>query len=246
MSLLFHGLLTIILTLLTQIGGLCWLAALPFRHRVPVFLGLYVAASLAAIWIAPMTGRGLVACGNEGALRSASWVHCALNRSYATPEMAAVLDDLAVDMDARFPGTQTLLLDANFPFLTGFPLLPHLSHDDGEKADIAFYYAGPDGYMPGRLRSPIGYFAFQPGPSDCQPRRLTLRWDLTWLQPLWPDHDLDQDRTATALRTLIADPRVDRLFIEPHLRNSLGVMDPKLRFQGCRAARHDDHIHLQL
>jgi hypothetical protein len=35
-------------------------------------------------------------------------------------------------MDEKFPGTVTIALDANFPFVNGFPLLPHLSHADGK------------------------------------------------------------------------------------------------------------------
>ena len=61
------------------------------------------------------------------------------------------------------------MLDGNFPFITGFPLLPHLSHDDGEKVDLAFYYADDTGYLRGATRAPIGYFAFEDGTSNCQP-----------------------------------------------------------------------------
>ncbi|MBB3160132.1 hypothetical protein FHS25_000564 [Rhizobium laguerreae] len=37
-----------------------------------------------------------------------------------------------------------------------------------------------------------------------------------------------------------------KIFIEPHLKNALGIADSHIRFQGCRAARHDDHIHIQV
>jgi len=40
--------------------------------------------------------------------------------------------------------------------------------------------------------------------------------------------------------------KVDRLFIEPYLAGRLGVSSDVLGFQGCRAARHDDHIHIQI
>lgn len=50
----------------------------------------------------------------------------------------------------------------------------------------------------------------------------------------------------TALRILSAEPRVMKIFVEPHLQRKLGAYDAKIRFQGCRAARHDDHIHFQL
>jgi hypothetical protein len=138
------------------------------------------------------------------------------------------------------------VLDANFPFLDGFPLLPHLSHDDGEKADLAFYYAGETGYLKGATRSPIGYFAFEQGPTNCSKTWPTLRWDFEALQPLWHDYGIDEDRNRSVLEVLVEDDRVGKVFVEPHLVERLGAAHPKIRFQGCRAARHDDHIHFQL
>ena len=40
--------------------------------------------------------------------------------------------------------------------------------------------------------------------------------------------------------------KVERIFIEPYLAARLGVSSDVLGFQGCRAARHDDHIHIQI
>ena len=139
------------------------------------------------------------------------------------------------------------MLDANFPFLDGFPLPPHLSHDDGRKADIAFYYQDfSRTYVPAATRSPIGYFAFEQGPSDCPDRILSLRWDLSWLQPLMRDLPPDVARMKTIMRLLSADPRVGKILLEPHLVQSWDIANPKVRFQSCRASRHDDHIHVQL
>ncbi len=39
---------------------------------------------------------------------------------------------------------------------------------------------------------------------------------------------------------------VEKIFVEPHLAERLGVQADTIRFQGCRAARHDDHIHMQV
>ncbi|WEX89606.1 hypothetical protein PZN02_003519 [Sinorhizobium garamanticum] len=39
---------------------------------------------------------------------------------------------------------------------------------------------------------------------------------------------------------------LEKVFIEPHVKNALGITDGHVRFQGCRAARHDDHIHIQV
>ncbi|MFT5619364.1 MAG: hypothetical protein ACI85I_002607, partial [Arenicella sp.] len=38
-----------------------------------------------------------------------------------------------------------------------------------------------------------------------------------------------------------------KVFIEPHLKTRLGLENySKIRFHGCQAVRHDDHIHVQL
>ena len=232
--------------MLTQIGGLAWIIALLFRRRLLAFLITYTAMTLGTLWIAPIFGRMALSCTADGPLQVQSWMYCALNRNYVTPELAETLGQTAIAMDARYPGTITLVLDANFPFFDNFPLLPHLSHNDGEKADLAFYYQDETGYLAGTTRSPIGYFAFEPSPTDCAPTWPSLRWDFTSLQPLWPDYTLEPERNRALLQILADDPRIGRIFVEPHLVQSLGTAHPKIRFQGCRAARHDDHIHLQL
>ncbi|WP_037317764.1 hypothetical protein [Ruegeria halocynthiae] len=234
------------LTILTQIGGLAWLIALFFRQKLVAFLLAYMALTTAAIWIAPSFGRVALNCFDSGSLQVQSWMYCALNRNYVAPELKDVLVETADEMDRQYPGTQTLVLDANFPFFDGFPLLPHLSHDDGDKVDLAFFYRNEAGYLPRATRSPIGYFAFEPGPTDCTPRWPTLRWDFDFIQPLWRDYELDEARNAAVLRILSGDGRVGKILVEPHLVQSLDIAHPNIRFQGCRAARHDDHIHLQL
>lgn len=211
------------------------------------FFGLYAALTVLAIWAAPLTGRSALSCLATGPLRVQSWFYCATNRTYMSSDMRAVLEQAGDRLNARYPGTRILVLDANFPFLDGFPLLPHLSHDDGEKVDLALFYADPKGqYLSGQTRSPIGYFAFEQGPSTCPANWASLRWDMAALQPFWRPLSLEPDRTQFLIDTLATDPRVGKIFIEPHLKQRLGLTSSKIRFQGCRAARHDDHIHLQL
>ena len=171
-----------------------------------------------------------------------------------TEDLEAVISDLSHHMNKRYPGTRTLLLDANFPFWNGFPLLPHLSHNDGRKIDLAFYYQTREGdYAPGKTKSPIGYFAFEePGKGeDACPNqdRFTMRWDMAWFRPLLNDLTINMDRTAAALKWLTVEGKqagVTKIFLEPHLKRKLGVKSRDIRFQGCFAARHDDHIHLQV
>jgi hypothetical protein len=232
---------------MTQLGGIAWIIALRFRQRLTVFLIAYAVLWGIAYATAPLTGRIALPCFGEP-LHMQSPFYCVLMRNYVTPELADVAQDAAARMATTHPGTITLALDGSFPFLTGMPLIPHLSHDDGQKLDFAFYYTTPDGtYLPGKTRSPLGYFAFErAGDPACRPTWATLRWDMPWLQPLWPNRPLDPDRTTALITLFTADPRIAKVFVEPPLAKRLGLTDPKLRFQGCRAARHDDHMHIQL
>ena len=248
---LWHSGIVILLTLATQLGGLAWLLALALsRYRAGTFLALFLLI-YGGFWMgarvaAPELGRVAVPCIDQGPghATALSPFYCAMNRTYVTFEAAAMVEDLAAHMENRFPGTRTRMLDAGFPFFDGFPLMPHLSHDDGRKFDLALWYQG------GGTRSPIGYFAFeQPRPGDPQPCDTAgpLRWDLAWLQPHLPVVPLDQARTAEALRWLSRNlPPGGKVFVEPHLARRLGVEAPNIRFQGCKAARHDDHIHVQI
>lgn len=235
-----------VLTVLTQLGGLAWIVTHFFQRKIRAFIIAYAAISMAALLIAPQFGRVALPCFSGDSFRMHSPLYCAMNRQYVVPELRDVLSEAAANVATEFPGTKTLVLDAGFPFVGGFPLLPHLSHDDGEKADIAFFYQNEEGYLVGKSRSPIGYLAFENGPTPCPPAWATLRWNATPLQGLWPDRQLEPDRTRFILKTLARDPRVGKLFIEPHLKTRLQITDGKVRFQGCRAARHDDHIHVQL
>jgi len=263
-----HGAVILILTLLTQIGGFAYLIAVLItkfvrkarifgRWTLPiVFLGFYVSLSLLATAIAPYFGRTSLPCFASANVKLAmqSPIYCALNRHYVRPELKAVLVTLASNVDSRFPGTVTLALDANFPFIDGFPLLPHLSHDDGLNVDLAFYYRSAEGvYLPGKANSPIGYWAFEPpAPSSdlpCSGRNdwLTQRWDMAWFRPFLNDYALDGDRTRAAIEWLTTSGRergVYKLFLEPHVAETLEIDSWMVRFPGCRKARHDDHIHV--
>lgn len=258
-----HALLAVALTVLTQVGGVIYLAALALRHRVPLptrprialtvaFLGLYASAWFPVHAAAALSGRVGLPCVSDGPLRVATPLYCIAHRHYVRRELRDLAQDMAYAVDERYPGAITQTLDANFPFLGGFAMLPHLSHDDGRKLDVAFYYAdAAREYRSGALRSPIGYWAFERPSSrerqPCRGRAGPLRWDQDWFQPFTRnDLALDQPRTRAALTWLARDGRTRRAFIEPHLADRLGVRSGFVRFQGCNAARHDDHFHIEL
>jgi hypothetical protein len=265
-------LLFAVLTLLTQVGGIvfviCWLVS-RFLSRIPawrraainiaLFAALYAVLSLFVVPpLAALAGRVPLPCSAtaDRPFATANPVFCWLNRHYVDARLVELMRVMSRDIARQYPGTVTLFLDANLPFINGFPLLPHLSHSDGRKLDIAYYYRGAaGGYLPGQTRSPISYWAFeQPGagdtPSPCRAGTwLTTRWDMRFLQGLFPDRPLEPERTRAALRWLTTEGQrfgIERIFIEPYLAARLGVSSPLLGFQGCRAARHDDHIHIQI
>lgn len=261
LRLLLLVLAALVLTVLTEIGGIVLLATLAVARLLrwrkltttALFLAAYAGATLFIVPpLAALGGRVPLPC-TAGPLRALP-ILCALNRHYVAPELLDLSADLALSVADRFPGSITVALDAGFPFLDGVPLLPHLSHDDGRKLDLGYFYADASGtYLPGATRSPIGYWAFETPTQDeqtpCPNEWLTARWDMPLLQPLFADLRLEPERTRYALDWLFehGKPRgLQRVFIEPYLAKRLGVSSPLLGFQGCRAARHDDHIHLQV
>jgi hypothetical protein len=260
-----HALMALALTLLTQVGGALYLLALFLRGRVRglrdkprlalalCFVGLYGLTWFPVQAAASLSGRVGLPCAEQGALRAATPLYCIAHRHYVRPQLRALAQDMARAVDQQYPGTLTLTLDAGFPFFDGFPLLPHLSHDDGRKLDVAFYYARRDtgDHERGGLRSPFGYWAFEePAAGERQPcrgRAGALRWDQAWFQPLTRnDLTLDGRRLAAALSWLEHDGRARRALLEPHLADRLGANAGFVRFQGCAAARHDDHFHIEL
>ena len=218
-----------------------------------IFVATYTAASLAVAPLAGMAGRVPLPClfAGEASYNSLTKLTCLLNRHYATPNARTALDSAARRLSAEFPGRRMAYLDAGFPLFDWFPMLPHLSHRDGRKIDLALLFVDPQDNRPapGRASSPIGYWGYvQPGPGAVQPcagRRSLLRWDFDWLQPLLPDLRLDEAALAALLKNLVDSPAVLRVLMERHLADRLGVVHAKIRFQGCRAARHDDHIHIE-
>jgi len=254
-----HGLAVLLLTLLTFVGGIAWAAALfgTHIHFLFRFTLAYLALSLALLWLPHLLFQNSVVSVPRisNSVQSSQFlktpaVYRLMNRDFVTPELHGVARDLADHMARHFPATPrtvTYALDGNFPFFNWLPLLPHLSHNDGKALDLALYWQDANGaYVAGPGKSPLGYWGYVDGPSDCPPRAFDLRWDMDWLQPRLPDQQLDVARTREALIWLSQDRRVHKILVEPHILAQIGYDHPKIRFQGCAAARHDDHIHIQL
>ena len=54
------------------------------------------------------------------------------------------------------------------------------------------------------------------------------------------------DGTKRLLISIMEVQAVGKIFIEQHLKTGMNLTNDKLRFQGCGAVRHDDHIHFQI
>ena len=184
-------------------------------------------------------------CTDTGPLRSAHWRYCDRDRNFVTARARRSLIAVAEGIARGRPGYVLRYMEASWP--SGVrPMPPHLSHGDGREVDLALFYVDRAGRPLPRPPTRDGYRAYEP------PRREADRVCTGAHTP----HDapdppagrswrLDEAATADLVRRLSADPAVRRIFIEPHLKQSLGFAgDPKVRFAGCAAARHDDHIHV--
>ncbi|MFT3704142.1 MAG: hypothetical protein QM802_17375 [Agriterribacter sp.] len=162
----------------------------------------------------------------------------------------------AKEMNQKFPGTVLNYLDANFPFINGFPLLPHLSHNDGKKLDIAFCYIdNATGMQSNDAPSPIGYGISElPRANEINTSNFCSSqgyWQYSFLSKIVPQNNkkqfsFDSSRTKEVVTCFAAKSGIGKIFIEPHLKTRLGLISDKIRFHGCQAVRHDDHIHIQL
>ena len=87
---------------------------------------------------------------------------CLFNRHYVHQDLFNSLSKVSVRFGKQYPDSYILYLDANFPFFDGFPLLPHLSHNDGKKLDVALFYTDAESNeMLNDAPSIIGYGVYE-------------------------------------------------------------------------------------
>jgi hypothetical protein len=259
-------LLTVVLTLLTQVGGVLlwpawgavWSATEGMSRgrawaRCGLMLAVYLLGTQALLpLIAARTGRvRLPAFATaDTPLGPLVLATVLLNRGYVRPHTRDAVLSGARAAAAHEPGLVVRYLDAGFPFPWP-PLLPHLSHGDGQRVDLSLHWSR-DGQPVGGARSPIGYLGYaeeggeRPECAGVQQVvagvPVDLRWDVAWLQPLLPARDLDVGRTRAMLRGMAGQPHVCSVLLEPTLHSLLAA--PKLAANGCGVARHDDHVHV--
>lgn len=247
-----HIFIAVVLTILTQVGGVIWLFALLVSQRKGwkkrfVFTSIYLIFNLVIIPpIAKAFGReALPWFNNEVTPRN--WFYPLAFRNYVDSELKTVLFE-----SAKTSGLKITYLDANFPFFKGFPLLPHLSHNDGKKIDISFMYVDEKGQSTNDKPSRSGYGAYVKKYSQSSKNCLNQGfWQYDFPKYLTfganDDLEFDEKRTQGLIQSLLSKSQTQSIFIEPYLKQQLRLSKAyRIRFHGCRAVRHDDHIHLQI
>ncbi len=246
------------LTALTQIGGLLYLISiLVFRERKRkkylFFLGMYLLATYFIVpYVAPYFGRERIKTSEH--FKAHSLFYSVTNRNYVRPELNLLLEKVAAEFAEAHPNATVHHLDANFPFVNKFPLLPHLSHNDGKKIDLSLIYE-IDGQIKNERPSVSGYGIYEsPKVSEYnQIKKCKARgnWQYDFTKYLSfgrinKELKFSEKGTKNLLQILLKQATTQKVFIEPHLKYRMGLEHLKLRFQGCKAVRHDDHIHLQI
>ncbi|WP_252723847.1 hypothetical protein [Winogradskyella psychrotolerans] len=251
-----HIVFIIVLTAITQVGGVIWILAVIISHQTKkgkryVFPFLFLLFNLVIIPpIASHFGREkLPWFGTE--LQPRNWFYPLAFRNYVNSELKLELEDSAHVLYKS--GITITYLDANFPFFNGFPLLPHLSHNDGKKIDLSFMYLDEDGQPTNKKPSTSGYGAYANSDKNYSSKSCLdkgyWQYDFTKYLTFGTRNDLklDKKNTARIIDQLLSISSAQKLFIEPHLKQSLGFsLQSKIRFTGCQAVRHDDHIHFQI
>lgn len=253
----------IILTVVTQVGGVIYLISFYLSKKINykffgktfiLFMILYSIFTIFIIpYIAPVFGREQVK--NTEIIKPTNKLFTFLNRHYVTPELNQSLFDISNDLRSTHPSLEIRYLDGNFPFLKYFPMLPHLSHNDGRKIDISLVYRNEDGVVVNDKVSRSGYGVFE-DPTEEEFNQNEFCKDHGYFQYDYPKYLtlgkinknllFSEQGTSSLMNSILSASGINKVFLEKHLMSRLELEDERLRFQGCSAVRHDDHIHIQL
>lgn len=261
MKITAHFLLVVLLTVLTQVGGVIYLLSLLVARfirkqwRFKQFSLFVTSYGLATFLIVPPLASffGREPVSHAANIAPTNYLTVVFNRNYVKPAMNTVLLSTAKSLEAT--DIELRYLDASFPFINGFPLLPHLSHNDGEKIDLSFVYETQEQKITTQQKSRSGYGAFtEPTADEFNQIEKCVKsgyWQYGFTQYFTlgriNQHLIfSNSGTRLVVEKLLEQRAVSKIFIEPHLKTRLGLTSNRVRYHGCRAVRHDDHIHVQL
>ena len=263
MKILLHIIIFTLLTVITQIGGIIYLTSILLikksakrknLKRIGIFTFLYfISTFLIVPNVAPFFGREKIKESEN--LKAHSLFYKIANRNYVQPELNKTINQIAMEFEEQNSGIKMAYLDANFPFIDKFPLLPHLSHNDGKKIDVTLIYQKQNGQLTNKKTSVSGYGVYEnPTENEIDQNEICKsrgNWQYDFPKYLTfgtinNDIEFSKNGTRSLAKLILKQNNVSKLFIEPHLKNRLNLTDKKVRFHGCQAVRHDDHIHFQL
>lgn len=262
-QIILHLFFFLFLTLITQIGGVVYLSTILISklikqhfkiQKLLIFSVLYLMATfLITPPIARQFGREQVRHSER--IGPTNYATVLLNRNYVTPQLNQLLQAAAKDKILIKNNIEIRYLDACFPFIKGFPLLPHLSHNDGRKIDLSLVYQTADGTLTNKKKSISGYGVFAP-PQNGESDQIAICKKKGYFQYDYPkfltfgsinsDLHFSESGTKMLINSILKQKRLGKIFIEPHLKQRLKLHDNRIRYHGCQSVRHDDHIHVQL
>ncbi|MGJ8742983.1 hypothetical protein [Polaribacter sp.] len=243
-------------------GGIVYVLSLLLIHKKTkkkvlkrsfVFISLYLFSTFLILpYVAPFFGREKIQ--DSPFLKAHSFFYTVANRNYVQPELQKALKQISTEFAKQHPGITLVYLDANFPFINNFPLLPHISHNDGKKIDVSLIYENSNGEITNKKPSVSGYGVFteatkkEYNQSEVCKNRGNWQYDFTKYITLGSNKNLRFSKSATRdlVNSILKQKSIGKLFIEPHLKTRMNIQHQKVRFHGCKAVRHDDHIHFQL
>ncbi len=263
-TIFFHLIIVVLLTIATQIGGVVWCISLVILLMLKsqnkkliqfsTFALLYLIFTFLIVPpLAQQFGRTQLPIHKSGNLVPHTYLTVLFNRHYVTPNLRFEMNEISDQFAQVNPTLKIVYLDANFPFFDGFPLLPHLSHNDGKKIDLSFIYSKngvPTNDKPSN--SGYGYYE-QPKDNEYNKSENCLKkgywqYDFPKYLTLGSSNHLsfETNKTKELLEIILKRDNTQKVFLEPHLKSRMRISHDKLRFHGCQSVRHDDHIHLQI
>ncbi len=267
---IFNTIIFVLLTVVTQVGGVIFIGSILLKKWLKtrfllnkyayllVFPLLYLVLTITIIPVlARQFGRvPMPVFSNEKVKPVTIWT-CILNRHYVRKDLKTSVENVANELNNNFEHSIIAYLDAGLPFLDGFPLIPHLSHKDGRRLDLAFFYLDKKtGKSTNEKPAFSGYGVFE-NPKENERNRTEecktkgfWQYDFTKHMTLGSnsnDFTFDESKTKQMVMLFSKDKNIDKMLIEPHLKTRLGLEnDDKIRLHGCQAVRHDDHLHIEL
>lgn len=239
-------LLVIILTILSQIGGIIliiWIILYHFIKKKITNKSIRICANYIGFilfylffvfiiipLLAKIQDREPLPISKSGNLIPVSYWTAIFNRNYIKSEGKTKLEEIANNFEKKYPELKVKYMDCNFPFRINIKgknntwilegLIPHITHD-GNKVDLALVF-NDDIDKPSNLTpTAIGYGSSAlPLPNEtCRPCECdTTNWQYSFMYRNLPSSKLNLNEKLTSeLIVDLINYGAKNIIIEPHL-----------------------------